>query len=156
MTASQTASQFKVTEVELVYRNKVHPSERVRINKSEIAYQVLKSTWNENRIGLVEEFKILLLDLRNNCLGISEIASGGMTMVSVDPALIYATALKAKANKIILAHNHPTAHLDPSEADIDLTNKLAQGGEILGLKVVEHIILSSHGYYSMADHGWIP
>ncbi len=56
---------------------------------------------------------------------------------------------------IILAHNHPSGNLKPSQADVLLTKRICDGGKILGMQVVEHIILSSEGYLSFADEGLI-
>ncbi|MDX3916942.1 MAG: JAB domain-containing protein [Pseudosphingobacterium sp.] len=64
-------------------------------------------------------------------------------------------ALKTNARMIILAHNHPSGNLKPSQADVLLTKRICDGGKILGMQVVEHIILSSEGYLSFADEGLI-
>ncbi|MCR8561049.1 JAB domain-containing protein [Mucilaginibacter sp. BJC16-A38] len=149
-------SLYKVAEVELVYRNSIPPESRPYINKSQLAHKVLRASWDENRIGLVEQFKIVLLDIRNNCLGICDISSGGLSACFADPKLVFMAALKGKASKIIAAHNHPSGNNSPSGADIELTNRLIEGGRILDIKVVEHIILTSDGYYSFADNGLIP
>lgn len=70
-------SLFTITEVELIYRNKVKPADRRQIKAAADAYEILLATWDMNKIELVEEFKILLLDRRSACLGMSSIASGG-------------------------------------------------------------------------------
>jgi DNA repair protein RadC len=149
-------SPYQVREVELIYRHEACPEVKPYINKSEIAYEVLKASWDENRIELVEQFKIILLDFRNNCLGISEISTGGMAACLVDPKIVFATALKARASKIIGAHNHPSGSLNPSKADIEITRKLVAGGQLLDIQFEDHLILTSQGYYSLADNGLIP
>ncbi|WP_262887020.1 JAB domain-containing protein [Spirosoma arboris] len=68
---------------------------------------------------MLEQFKILLLDGENNCLAISDIATGGMTACTVDPKVIFVTALKANTCGIILAH--PSGNLQPSPQDLALT-----------------------------------
>jgi DNA repair protein RadC len=156
MGQSEIQSAFKVTEVDLIYRNKVKPKNRTFITNSQDAYSVLKRVWDKNKIDLVEQFKIVLLDHRNACLGVSDVASGGMTNCIVDSKIVFATALKSKATKIILAHNHPTGNLTPSTSDLNITKKLVTGGQYLDIEVLEHIIMTSQGYYSMADNGLIP
>jgi len=149
-------SQYQVAEVQLIYRNETLPENRIRVDSPATAYQVLKHNWDMNRIELLEQFKIILLDFGKNVLGVSEISTGGMMSCPVDPKIVFATALKAKACQIILAHNHPSGNLFPSEADIELTKKLSQAGKTIEIEVLEHIILSAQGYYSFADNGMMP
>jgi len=151
-----TETLSEISEVVLTYRNKVDPKDRVTIANSESAHRVLKNSWDENRIELIEQFKILLLDYRNSCLGISEISTGGINQCPVDLKIVFATALKAKASKIIAAHNHPSGNCIPSGHDIALTKQLVAAGELLGIELVEHIIITAQGYYSFADNGLIP
>lgn len=149
-------SLYRVNEVEIVYRNKVPYQDRIQITQSATAYEILRQCWDENRIELVEQFKILLLDRRHTCLGVSDIATGGITGCVVDPRIVFATALKTKASALILAHNHPSGNLKPSEADIALTRKLRQGGKLLDISVIDHLIVTPHNYCSFADDGFMP
>src|SRR5690606_4433583 len=89
---------YKVTEVELIYRGKTRASDRPRVTSSREAYEILKGTWDQNRIELLEQFKILLLDRRNACIGLSEIATGGVAGCVAAPKISLATALKARAS----------------------------------------------------------
>ena len=100
-----------------------------------------------------EQFKILLLNRANKVLGIYEVSTGGMSGTVADPKLIFATALKACASSIILSHNHPSGNLKPSNADLQLTQKVKEGGKLLDIEVYDHIILTTEGYYSFADEG---
>lgn len=147
----ETLQQFKVSEVELIYRSKVKAVDRPKVSDSQTAYQILLQSWDENKIDLQEQFKILLLNAANRCLGVAAIGTGGMTSCIADPKLIFATALKGKASKLILAHNHPSGNLEPSKADIELTRKMAEAGRLLDIDVVDHLIVSTCGYKSFAD-----
>jgi DNA repair protein RadC len=149
-------SLFTITEVALIYRNKVKPTDRRQIKTAADAYKILLATWDMNKIELVEEFKIVLLDRRSACLGVSSIASGGVNQCAIDAKLIFATALKALACRMILAHNHPSGSLQPSQADIKLTEQLVMGGKILSIDVLDHLIVTPHGYTSFADEGLMP
>jgi DNA repair protein RadC len=144
---------FKVTEVELIYRNKVKPSERQTITTPEDAYDIFLKAWDMNKIDLVEQFSILLLDRSNHCLGISNIATGGISSCIVDPKIIYSTALKARASGLILAHNHPSGGLNPSTSDIALTQKLKEGARLLDMTVADHLIVTPHSFFSFASEG---
>lgn len=90
------------------------------------------------------------------CLGISEIGIGGISSCVADPRPIFATALKGKASKIILAHNHPSGSLEPSKADKDITLKAVNGGKLLDIAVLDHLIITSGSYKSFADNGLMP
>lgn len=150
-----TGDFSKVTEVELVYRNKVRPSSRRKIKSSMDAFSVLKQTWDFDKIELQEQFRVLLLDHACGCLGVSTASSGGMNMCVADPKIIFAMALKAGASSIILAHNHPSGSLKSSKADEALTERFFYAGRILDIAVLDHIILSNEGYFSFADEGLI-
>lgn len=153
MTLVSLLPLFKIAQVELTYRNKVKASERPIVQKSDDAYKLLINNWDMNKIELVESFKILLLDRRSACLGISEISSGGVSGCMADPKIIFATALKARASNLILAHNHPSGQLVPSNSDISISRKLREGGKVLDINVLDHLIVSPDQYYSFADEG---
>lgn len=149
-------SLFKVNEVQIVYRNKIPYQHRIQIRSSATAYEILLASWDQNRLELIEQFKILLLDQQNNCLAISEIATGGTSACLADPKVIFATALKTRAAGIILAHNHPSGNLQPSEADKALTRKLKDGGRLLDIAILDHLIVTPRNYRSFADDGLMP
>lgn len=146
---------FKVTEIDIVYRRKQKVADRPKIHCSQDVYNLLKANWNADKLNLLEQFKILLLDTGNSVLGISEISSGGIAGTVADPRLIFSTALKAKASSLILAHNHPSGNLKPSHQDINITKRMVEAGQLLEIKVLDHIILAEDGYISLADEGYI-
>ena len=88
-------------------------------------------------------------------LGTYSLARGGISSIIVDVRIIFATALKCVASSIIVAHNHPSMNLTPSEADKEITKKLKEGGKLLDIKVLDHLIVTTEGYYSFADDGVI-
>lgn len=149
-------SLFTVAEVEIRYRNKTPYQDRIQVTRSATAYEILRASWDQNKIDLLEQFKILLLDRKNNCLAISDIATGVMSACVVDPKVIFVTALKVNACGIILAHNHPSGSQQPSPQDLALTRKLSEGGKLLDIAVLDHLIVTSHNYYSFADEGCMP
>lgn len=149
-------SHFTVNKVQISYRNKTPYQDRIQITRSTTAYEILKQAWDENKLELLEQFKILLLDRKNNCLGISDISTGGTSGCTVDPKVIFVTALKANASDIILAHNHPSGNLQPSEADKALTRKIKEGGKLLDIAVLDHLIITPRNYCSFADDGLMP
>jgi DNA repair protein RadC len=102
---------------------------------------------------LCEEFYFLLLNRAGGVLGWYKLSQGGTTGTVVDAKLIFSIALKGLACSIVIAHNHPSGNLQPSDTDIKLTKRLKQAGEIFDMFILDHLILSLEGYYSFADHG---
>lgn len=152
-TLQNERSLSRVSEVQLVYRNKVKAALRPRITASSEAYALLMQYWDQGRLELQEEFKVLLLNNALRVLGIYAGFAGGMDSTLADPRLIFVTALKARATGILVAHNHPSGKLKPSEPDFTLTKRLVSAGELLNIDVVDHLIVSADGFYSFMDEG---
>lgn len=98
-----------------------------------------------------EEFWILYLNNSNKILQKYQMSKGGLTGTLVDTRLVFKKAMEISATAIILAHNHPSETLKPSQADKQLTNKIKVAGETLDIKVLDHLIITSNGYFSFAD-----
>jgi len=148
-----TETEFLITEIDLVYRNKVKARDRLKVRSSKDAYEILMKSWNLNTIDIQEQFKVVLLDRGCNCLGVFHVASGGVSACLVDPKLIFSTALKSCASAIVLAHNHPSGNLNPSNEDEALTERLCNAARLLEISIVDHLIVTSEGYTSFADEG---
>ena len=86
----------QIAEVALIYKTKVKPSERPKINSSKDASDLFRKNWDENKIEFVEQFKVLLLNRSNKVLGIIEISSGGVTSTVVDPKMVFYGSIKSK------------------------------------------------------------
>lgn len=153
MTTSAQVNLYNISEVELVYKSRIKASERPSVSCSQDAYNILLGQWDNNKLCLVEQFKVLLLNNANKVLGISDISTGGISSTVADPRIVFATALKANACKILLAHNHPSGNLQPSQADKDLTVKMKECGRFLDVQLLDHIIITDEGYYSFGDQG---
>ena len=145
-----------VSEIKISYKNRVPSSNLNKINSSSDAAEILFDTWDNDTIELHESFKILLLNNSNIVKGIYEISSGGITGTLVDIRILFAVVLKSLSTAIILAHNHPSGNLKPSEADKRLTLKIKQASDLLDIKLLDHLIITpSYSYYSFADDGII-
>ncbi len=149
------SKQFQVAEILLSYKSSVLPSLRPKITSSRNVYKILTENWDQNKIEFVEQFKVLLLNRANKVLGIFEVSSGGVSGTVADPKLIFAAAIKGNASGIILSHNHPSGNLQPSQSDIDLTRKIKEGGKVLEVQLLDHVIITNESYYSFADEGLI-
>ncbi|MBL7858199.1 MAG: JAB domain-containing protein [Cyclobacteriaceae bacterium] len=153
MENTRQQNQWAVAEIEISYSSIIKPSQRPKVSASRDAVEIFKSSWDMGKLELLEQFKVLLLNRANKAIGIFEVSSGGISGTVADPKLIFATALKAGACGIILCHNHPSGNLTPSQADIDLTRKLKEGGRFLEIQVLDHLILTCEHYTSFADEG---
>ena len=116
-----------------------------------------RSAYNALRRHLVdlnhEEFWILLLSRNCKILSKELISKGGLSGTVADPKVIFHIALQHQASSIILAHNHPSGNLKPSQQDIDLTKKIFNAGRILDIGVLDHIIIAGQSYFSFGDEG---
>ncbi|MGI8637285.1 MAG: JAB domain-containing protein [Segetibacter sp.] len=144
---------YEVAEVELISKSKVKASKRPKITCAKDAYKILLETWNENKMEFVERFKVLFLNRDNRVLGIFEVSAGGVSGTVADPKVIFVAALKANCSSIVICHNHPSGNLTPSKQDEALTKKIKEAGLFLDLHLLDHLIISSEGYYSFADEG---
>lgn len=102
-----------------------------------------------------EFFYVMLLNRANRAIGIFQLSMGGITSTVVDLRILFQAAIKANASQIIMAHNHPSGQLKPSETDIALTKRIKSAGEILDIAVLDHLILTADSFYSFADEGQI-
>jgi DNA repair protein RadC len=100
-----------------------------------------------------EHFLVLLLDTRGQLIKISEISIGSLDSSIVHPREVFKEAISASAASVILAHNHPSGVPEPSEDDIKLTERLVQTGEVIGIEVLDHIVISNNNYVSLKREG---
>jgi DNA repair protein RadC len=153
--AKTTLAKTAVAEVELVYRRRVTAEQRPKVTRSADACDILRAHWDKGKISLLEQFYILMLDRSNRVMACSLISTGGMAGTVADPKIIFTTALKCRAAGLILAHNHPSGNLVPSQSDRELTRRLKQAGELLELPVLDHLILTDDAFLSFADEGFM-
>lgn len=103
----------------------------------------------------VEQCHLLLLDNKNQVLGYEVVSTGGMTNSIVDPRVVLRQALLASATSIAICHNHPSGHVKPSREDDNLTHRMSEACQAIGLRFVDHIVLGDGDYYSYFDNGKI-
>ena len=143
-----------VSEVKLLYKNRVPASQRRKVTSSHEAIEIFLAHWDRDQIDYVEEFKVLALNRANKAIALTTVSQGGISGTVVDPKIIFQFALKSCASSIILAHNHPSGNSQPSHADVQLTKKLKSAGEYLEIPVLDHLIITSeNSCYSFADEG---
>lgn len=140
-----------VAEIQVSY----NPSKvfNFKIEDSRKSFELILQKWEQDRIEMQEEVKVLLLNRNNKVLGIYALAKGGITSCVVDVRIILAVALKALATGIILVHNHPSGNLQPSTDDKKITDQLNSSCKLMGITLVDHLIITKEDYFSFADEG---
>ena len=141
----------KVAEIQVSY----NPSKvfNFKIEDSRKSFELILQKWEQDRIEMQEEVKVLLLNRNNKVLGIYALAKGGITSCVVDVRIILAVALKALATGIILVHNHPSGNLQTSADDKKITEQLNSSCKLMGITLVDHLIITKDDYFSFADEG---
>lgn len=102
-----------------------------------------------------EYFKIILLDTKNNVLGIRDISIGSLSSSIVHPREVFKEAINASSASIILVHNHPSGEVEPSKEDLNITSRIIEGSKILGINVLDHIIIGDGVFLSFKEEGYI-
>ena len=120
------------------------------INRSRDAFDLLRPKMGELEH---EEFWILYLNNANKVLHSSQLSKGGLTGTLVDVRIVMRQALEVGAVALVLAHNHPSGTLCPSEEDRKVTQKLKRASEALDIKILDHLIIAQKDYFSFADEG---
>lgn len=139
-------------EVEIIY-HRPRIKRATKITNSKEVYDLLIGLFDPRKIDYKEMFYVVLLSRSNHCLWYSQINVGSDAGVVVNIKEILQLVLKTNASGIILAHNHPSGNLKPSNPDIELTRKVQAGCRLFDIQMLDHIILSSEGYTSMQDEG---
>lgn len=132
-------------------RKDIKPSDKPRITSSEAAYEAIRN--NVENLA-TEEFWILLISRSGRLIAKECISRGGTAATVVEPKIVMKHAIGHLASSIILVHNHPSGNLNPSPQDDALTKRLKDAGDIMEIRVIDHLIVSpEEGFYSYADHG---
>jgi DNA repair protein RadC len=126
--------------------------QQVKITSSSAAADLIRQFYFDD-IFLYESFFVLLLNRANVAIGYAKISQGGISSTVVDTRLIAHYAVGSLASSVILAHNHPSGNLEPSDTDKALTKKIKEGLKILDVEVFDHLILVGGAYSSFADRG---
>lgn len=151
----ETLKSNQVAEIKIIYKTKVPAKNRRKVISSKQCYKLLLENWDMDTIELFEEGKALFLNNANQVICLYEISKGGSTGTVMDVRLILTAAMKVNASTIILSHNHPSGTTAPSQADIEITNRIKEAGKLLGILLIDHLIITGDAYYSFADEGAI-
>ena len=124
--------------------------EKPQISSSKDAYQVFHPYLADLK---TEEFWALYLNQSNKVIHIEKLTQGGISQSVVDVRILFKIGLEKFATAVIVAHNHPSGNLKPSSEDINITKKISEGGKILSINLLDHLIITQKSYYSFSDEG---
>lgn len=147
--------EIKIPEIELSlkFKNKVKANELFQIKSSADCYKLCKQIFNSDMILYREEFILICLNNSNRVVGYTKISSGGYNSTVVDIRFIMSIALNCAASSIIIAHNHPSGEIKESNQDLAITKQIMQAGEIMNIKLLDHLIITDSEYNSLSDGG---
>ena len=139
-----------VSAFELGRRKGLAPHEVIKFTSSDkVANYLIPRLADLNQ----EVFYVMFLNRNNEIKAEKPFFRGGVAATVIDAKLIFREAINQLACGVILAHNHPSGNLTPSQADLQITRKLREGGKLFDIAVLDHIIVSHRGYFSFADEG---
>ncbi len=101
----------------------------------------------------VEEFHVVLLDVRGRLIRTEKVAQGSVSQCPVSPREVFRVAVREAAHGVVFVHNHPSGNPAPSPEDADLTDRLRAGAEIVGVSARDHVIVAADGYFSFVEAG---
>ena len=133
-------------------RTGLSSSERTPIKSSKSVYSLFHPMLGDLEY---EEFWLLMLNRANRVLGRFKVSQGGLAGTVIDTRIIMKKALDNLASSIIVCHNHPSGNMQPSDADVKITEKLKKAAEMLEIKLLDHVIIADKSYFSFADEGLI-
>lgn len=138
--------KYALYQVKLVREGR--PSYTTTINDPQSAARFFQKRFGAS---VQEHFIGLFLNSRNVPLGWREISRGTLNAALVHPRELFLPAIKLAAGSLIMLHNHPSTDLTPSRDDIELTRRMAQAGDILGIEVIDHLIISTNKHLSFKE-----
>ena len=144
---------MEVSEVELIYKKKQSTANAKKIDTSKIAFDILFSLWDKNKIDYVEHFYALYLNRANKVIGSILLSTGGCVGTIVDVKVLIQGALLSNAQAIVIAHNHPSGSLIPSNSDLDITSRIKTACNYFEITLLDHLIIADNQYYSFKDEG---
>ena len=145
MKVEETISEYKLAKVKSDF-------ERVKIDSSIKSAEFIRQFYSDD-IGIFESCFILLLDRSNHTIGYAKISQGGISGTVVDIRIIAKYAVDSLASAVVLAHNHPSGNLRPSDGDKRITKQALEGLKLLNVELLDHVILTESSHYSFADSG---
>lgn len=133
----------------------VTKGDKVTITSPEKMVEVMRSIFDADTILWTEEVIMVCLNRANDVVGYYRVSSGGFSGTVLDPRVVMTIALQNACSSIILAHNHPSGNLKPSEGDKSITEKIKNACSFFDMKLLDHLIITDESYFSFNENGLI-
>ena len=143
--------QFKIVKEPQTNFNRIH---KTVIQSSRAGYNFIKQFYNGD-LGVYESFYLVLLSRCNSTMAWVKISQGGISGTVTDVRLIAKHAIESLCSSVIIAHNHPSGNLKPSQADLHIAAKVKEALKLFDIVVLDSLILTEESYFSFADEGLI-
>jgi len=134
-------------ELKVIYKYHSSLNDRPVLGTVEQAAKVAVQIIDQERVGLQEQFAVIFLNRSNTVIGTLNTFSGTISCTTVDFKIIVGTAIKLMSSAVIIAHNHPSGNMRPSQEDILLTNKLKDALQYMEITLLDHLIVGPEGKY---------
>ncbi len=144
-------TNYSMTELLIMIEETAIKQDIKRITSAEDVYSLLQEYSTEDR----EHFLLITLDGASKVINKRVIHIGTLNQSLVHPREVFRPVILDNAAGIIIAHNHPSGTLEPSRADVAITNRLKEVGKLVGIDLLDHVILTKVGYYSFSDEGML-
>lgn len=144
---------YNTPELKAVAPEKDDTLEPMILKKSSEVADYLRKMWEG--IEIYESFYALYLNRANKVIGWYKVSQGGITGTVADPRLVMKKAIETLATGLVISHNHPSGNIRPSRADEQLTQRLKEGANFFDITLLDHIIITTDGYYSFTDEGML-
>ncbi len=145
---------IKKYEIKAIEVNSEFEFSDVKIRSSEDSEKIVRQIMAGDLV-ILESFVVLFLNQGHFVTAWAKISTGGITATVVDPIIVAKYAIDTLSKAVILAHNHPSGALKPSNADLTLTNTIKEGLNLFSISTLDHLIIGESGYFSFADEGLI-
>ncbi len=151
---SPKTQKIRIRSIRAVFNNEVIRENapawvNTTCTNAENVFELFRELAQESR----EHFVALHLDAKNRIICYDTVSIGSLNASIVHPREVYKAALLSSAAAVIFIHNHPSGDTKPSREDIEITKRLKDAGELLGIRVLDHLIVGETGYYSFANDG---
>ncbi len=145
------AKRVNIVSLKMIKESSVLYANR-RIGTSDEAVDLLRSLLADSDR---EKLIVCCLSSKNEPTSLSVVSIGSLNSSIVHPREVFKTAVMSNSASIIMAHNHPSGDTTPSNEDINITERIKQAGEIIGIKLLDHLIIGDCNYLSLKEEGYI-
>ncbi|MDY0227124.1 MAG: DNA repair protein RadC [Desulfomicrobium apsheronum] len=152
----QKTKRIRIRSIRAIFKNEVvrekAPAWVTKTCKSpENTFELFRDLGRESK----EHFVALHLDTKNRIICYDTVSIGSLSASIVHPREVFKSALLSSAAAVIFLHNHPSGETNPSREDFEITKRLKEAGDLLGIRVLDHLIIGEQGFYSFANDGSI-